>query len=103
MESSPASFSCYIGILRGRGSRNGNYPETFDPAHMLVGKIKESTMKERKPWPFTLLNKIIALPVLVVAGGLVGIATAQAQKTDAYPVGKPLGLTSNGDFQPLSS
>lgn len=27
----------------------------------------------------------------------------QAQETESYPVGKPLGLTSDGDFQPISS
>lgn len=28
---------------------------------------------------------------------------AQAQQTESYPVGNPLGLTSDGDFQPISS
>ncbi len=60
-------------------------------------------MKERKPQLFNLLNSIIALPVLVVAGFFVGIATVQAQKTEAYPVGKPLGLTSDGEFHSISS
>lgn len=48
--------------------------------------------------------KSIILKVMIVAAGFAASSgTVQAQKTESYPVGDPLGLTSDGEFQPISS
>jgi len=49
------------------------------------------------------LNSITALTTLTVVGLLASSAAVQAQKTDSYPVGNRLGLTSDGKFQSISS
>jgi len=54
-----------------------------------------------------LLNKsklLFALVTLILTTGLiVHPVWAQGQDSEPYPVGKPLGLTSDGEFQPISS
>lgn len=45
---------------------------------------------------------LIPLTFFALITGLI-INPAIAQQTDSYPVGNPLGLTSDGDFQPISS
>src|SRR5699024_318843 len=75
----------------------------------------EINMKKRKPQNINynefryMLSKsplIFSLVTLVMAAGLLAHpvwAQAQAQDTASYPVGNPVGLTSDGGFQPISS
>src|SRR5699024_12297395 len=75
----------------------------------------EIIMKKRKPRKINyngfsyMLSKsplIFSLVTLVMAAGLLAHpvwAQAQAQDTASYPVGNPVGLTSVGGFQPISS
>lgn len=64
-------------------------------------------MKKRKPEVYNLLNKMIVFTIILFIGILVNSVSAQAQKTDSYPVGNPLGLplspAADADFQPISS
>jgi hypothetical protein len=70
-------------------------------------------MKKTKPEKINLLgckysfNKyegICSFFVIVITIGLlVNPISVQAQQTESYPVGNPLGITSDGDFQPISS
>lgn len=47
---------------------------------------------------------MIPLVTLVMTVGLLANPVfVQGQETESYPVGNPLGLTSDGDFQPISS
>lgn len=46
---------------------------------------------------FVNLFALFIISVCFVAG------PAQAQQAESYPVGNPLGLTSDGNFQPISS
>lgn len=48
-----------------------------------------------------ILSSLIVFTVL--AASMIDRAELQAQETDTYPVGNPLGLISEGDFQPISS
>lgn len=58
-------------------------------------------MKERKPRMFNLIYNMIAFALILAIG--ISIQPVKAQQTDSYPVGSPLGLNSNGEFQPISS
>src|SRR5690606_13399994 len=49
------------------------------------------------------LNSITAPAALMVVGLFASSAAVQAQKENSYPVGNPLGLTSDSEFQPISS
>ncbi len=51
---------------------------------------------------FKELKILRSLIVLITALGLYA-NTASAQESETYSVGDPLGLTSNGEFQPISS
>lgn len=47
---------------------------------------------------------MICLVALVITVGLLAkTASVQAQQTESYPVGNPLGMSSNDDFKPISS
>lgn len=48
-----------------------------------------------------ILSSLIVFTVL--AGSMIERAQVYAQDTTSYPVGNPLGLISEGDFQPISS
>lgn len=58
-------------------------------------------MKERKPRMFNVMYNMIAFALILVIG--ISVQPVKAQQIDSYPVGSPLGLNSNGEFQPISS
>lgn len=60
-------------------------------------------MKKRNSKSCSVMNDTVLFFALVAVGLLAGVASAQAQQTGAYPVGQPLGMTSDGKFQPISS
>lgn len=46
---------------------------------------------------------LFALLLVMTVALLTNPVSAQAQETESYPVGNPLGLTTDGDFKPISS
>ncbi|SHF65143.1 Sugar lactone lactonase YvrE [Fodinibius roseus] len=60
-------------------------------------------MKKSNPRTFHLIINTVVLTTVLTIGVSVNSSTAQAQQTESYPVGNPLGLTSEGDFKPISS
>ena len=60
-------------------------------------------MRENNPRAFHLIIKMVVLTTVLTMGISVNSSTAQEQQTESYPVGSPLGLSSDGEFQPISS
>src|SRR5690554_1326778 len=63
---------------------------------IMINKIKHGKIVSKQ------FKILYSLTILITTIGLLA-NTVSAQETNSYPVGNPLGMTSDGDFQPISS
>lgn len=61
-------------------------------------------MKKRKAGKTNKMSQaLFLLGIMTIVSLLAEPVFAQVQETDSYPVGNPIGMTNDGDFEPISS